>query len=107
MPEPLSRSSITVHHIEGRPLVVDISNGQWYEIDQLAAWLLERCDGETTVKELYRAAKAELNAESSLESVWAAIGELHRAGFLVRRLVPPMTVQPVAPMVRPLGAMQG
>jgi hypothetical protein len=108
MTHPTHRHSITVHYIEGRPLVIDNDDGQWYEIESLAAWLLERCDGDTTVKELFRAARAELNAETTLEQVWVAMDELHRAGFLVRRVPPPFALAPQAQrMVRALGAIHG
>ena len=80
---PVARKKrLLVEEVEGETLVYDLRRHKAHCLNDIAAFVWERCDGSNTVEDLMRLAERELGVTSSEEFIWLALDRLEESALL-------------------------
>ncbi|MCK5651803.1 MAG: PqqD family protein [Gemmatimonadetes bacterium] len=80
---PVARKKrLLVEEVEGETLVYDLRRHKAHCLNDIAAFVWERCDGSNTVEDLMRLAETELGVTSSEEFIWLALDRLKESALL-------------------------
>ena len=88
-PMPLStarRSDIVVQEVADETLVYDMKRHRAFCLNQTAAFVWQRCDGQTPVREVAEALEQQLEISGGEDVVYLALERLDRAHLLQERL---------------------
>ena len=80
---PVARKNrLLVEEVEGETLVYDLRSHKAHCLNDISAFVWERCDGSNTVEDLMRLAERELGVTSSEEFIWLALDRLEESALL-------------------------
>jgi len=80
---PVARKKrLLVEEVEGETLVYDLRRHKAHCLNDIAAFVWERCDGSNTVEDLMRLAERELGVTSSEEFIGLALDRLKESALL-------------------------
>ncbi len=80
---PVARKKrLLVEEVEGETLVYDLRSHKAHCLNDIAAFVWERCDGGNTVEDLMRLAETELGVTSSEDFIWLALDRLKESALL-------------------------
>ncbi len=80
---PVARKKrLLVEEVEGETLVYDLRSHKAHCLNDISAFVWERCDGGNTVEDLMRLAETELGVTSSEEFIWLALDRLKGSALL-------------------------
>jgi hypothetical protein len=80
---PVARKKrLLVEEVEGETLVYDLRSHKAHCLNDISAFVWDRCDGSNTVEDLMRLAERELGVTSSEEFIWLALDRLKESALL-------------------------
>ena len=80
---PVARKNrLLVEEVEGETLVYDLRSHKAHCLNDISAFVWERCDGSNSVEDLMRLAERELGVTSSEEFIWLALDRLEESALL-------------------------
>jgi hypothetical protein len=81
---PKIRPDVTVQQVGEESLVLDLKSDQIHQLNATAAWILARCDGETSIEAISRdfAEVFSLDDATASSDIAATLGQLHRLNVI-------------------------
>jgi hypothetical protein len=75
---PKTRPNLTVQQVGDESLVLDLETEQIHQLNATAAWILSRCDGDTSVETIVRdfAESFSVDPDTATRDVGAALEQL-------------------------------
>jgi hypothetical protein len=92
-PRPLARKQdLLVEELPGEVLVYDIERDRAHCLNETAAFVWKRCDGQNTPRDIARLLGSKVNSTVDEQVVWLALDQLADNDLLQRRLLVPPSI---------------
>jgi hypothetical protein len=81
---PKISSDVTVQQVGDESLVLDLDSGQIHQLNETAAWILTRCNGESTLESIVRefADRFSVDTETAASDVAKTIEQLMQVNVI-------------------------
>lgn len=83
------KKGLVVQELSDEVLVYDLERHKAHCLNHTAAMIWKRCDGKTSIAEIARMMKYEMNGVIDEEVIWEAVSQLSRNNLLVERISKP------------------
>lgn len=94
---PLARSEgLIIESLEDEVLVFDLKSQKSHCLNRAAVLIWKHCDGRTSIAQMSRILKKDLNSEVSEQAVWLGLKQLAGAHLLQERLKTPTNTAKVS-----------
>jgi hypothetical protein len=77
---PRIRPDLTVQHVNDESLVLDLESGQIHQLNETAAWILAKCNGENSVASITKefAEYFSMDSETAASDVTTSLDQLNQ-----------------------------
>jgi len=99
------KEGLVVQELADEVLVYDLERHKAHCLNQTAAWIWKRCDGQTTAADMARLLQSESQGPVSESIIWLALDQLERDHLLSGRIARPSAIPRLSrrELVRQLG----